>query len=270
MALVWAPLLARMQEDFALYAPDRPGCGLTEGFLYDDVDLRQHATDYVCSLLDALEINQADVVAHSAGAYFSFATALEHPERIRKMVFPGAAVGLEGVGTDPIWRSPPAIRNYMLFGAVPGFGKVYEWMMSGMEAETAREMFEDTFNFDVSKLPDHYFDAYTTGSELPGALESDVSFLKSIFGLRGLTGEADLSDDLPDLEVPSLFLWGEHDVIPPDIGQQGVAPLPDVTFEVVDGAGHYPFNDAPNWTAERITKFLRKPPNQEAGTEGTP
>lgn len=262
VAMAWAPLLARLQGEFALYAPDRPGCGLSDGFIYDGVDLRQHATDFVCSLLDALEIDRADVVASSLGGYFAFAAALDRPERIRKLVFTGAALGV--VGTNPIWRSPPSMRMFLLVGGIPGFGKFYQWMLSRVDSESARELYEDEFHIDVSKYPDLYFDAYSTALQLPGAAESDVSFLKSSFGLRGLTEQADLSDDLPGLEVPSLFLWGEHDIVPPHVGRQGVAPIPEATFEVVDRAGHYPFNDAPDWTAERITEFLRRPVNDEA------
>lgn len=259
VAMAWAPLLARLQEDFALYAPDRPGCGLSDGFIYDGVDLRQHATDFVCSLLDALELDRADILASSLGGYFALAAALDRPERIRKLVFSGAALGV--AGTNPIWRSPPSMRIFLLVGGVPGFGKLYQWMMSRLDAESARELYEDELHIDVSRYPDEYFDAYSTALQLPGAAKSGVSFLKTGFGLRGLTEQADLSDDLSGLEVPSLFLWGEHDIVPPQVGQQGVASIPEATFEVVDGAGHYPFNDVPDWTAERIAEFLRNPVN---------
>lgn len=259
VAMAWAPLLARLQDDFALYAPDRPGCGLSDGFIYDGVDFRQHATDFVCSLLDALDIEQADIVSYAVGGYFAFAAALDRPERIRKLVFAGAPLGVGGLD-NPVWRSPPSAWSFLLVGAVPGFGKLFQWMLSRMDAESAREMYEDTFNLDVSKYPDQYFDAYSMALQLPGTAESFASFLQSGVGLRGLTDEVDLSDDLAGLEVPSLFLWGEQDdIVPPEVGRQCVAPIPEATFEVVDGAGHLTFNDAPDWTAERITEFLRKP-----------
>lgn len=269
VAMAWAPLLARLQENFALYAPDRPGCGLSDGFIYDNVDLRQHATDFVCSLMDALDIDQADIVAYAVGGYFAFAAALDRPERIRKLAFAGAPMGLGGLD-NPLWRSPPSTRIFLLVGGVPGFGKLYQWMMSRMDAESARELYEEEFNVDVSKYPDLYFDAYSTALHLPGAAESDVSFLKSSLGLRGLSGQADLSNELSGLEVPSLFLWGEHDeIVPPEVGRQCVAPIPEATFKVVDGAGHLPFNDAPDWTAERIAEFLHSPVNDEANEIGS-
>lgn len=265
VAMLWAPLLARMQGEFALYAPDRPGCGLSDGFVYDDIDLRQHATDFVCSLLDALEIARADVVTCSAGAYFAFAAALARPERFRKLVFAGYPLGI--VDTNPVWSSPPAIRNLLLVGGIPGFGKLFELMQSRMDAETVQELYAEEFNADVSIYPDQYFDAYATAIQLRGATQSFISFIKSCFGLRGLTAQADLSDEVSSLEVPSLFLWGEHDLAPPEVGRETVAPIPGGTFEVVDGAGHFPFHDAPDWTADRITEFLQDVPETTANRQ---
>jgi hypothetical protein len=43
VAASWTPLLARLHRRFHLYAPDRPGCGLTTKFNYLGVPLRQHA-----------------------------------------------------------------------------------------------------------------------------------------------------------------------------------------------------------------------------------
>lgn len=259
VAMIWAPLLARMQDEFDLYAPDRPGCGLSGEFIYTDTDIRQHATDFVCSLLDALEIDRANVIAASIGGYFAFAAALARPERFRKLVFAGYPLGIES--TRPIWRAPPTIRNLLLVGGVPGFSKLFKRLLAGMDADQARKMYEDQFNVDVSKYPDHYFEAYAAAVQLPGAAESFVSFCKRCFRLRGLTSHVDLADDLPSLEVPSLFLWGEHDIAPPEVGREVVASIPKGSFEVVDGAGHYPFNDVPDWTAERITDFLHDAPD---------
>lgn len=83
-----------------------------------------------------------------------------------------------------------------------------------------------------------------------------VSFVKNLFTQRGLSEQADLSDDLSGLEVPTLILCGEHDLDPPDAGRESCASLPNVTFEVAEGSGHYPFNDVPDWTADRIREFF--------------
>ncbi len=253
-AMIWAPLLARMQDEFALYAPDRPGCGLSDRFTYGDVDLRRHASDFVCSFLDALGIDRANVVACSAGGYFTFAAALDRPDRFRKLVFAGYPLGI-------VDSAPLPLR---LVGAVPGFGKIFKLLQSRQDAETLREFYADEFNADLSTFPDSYFEAKHAALQLPGGIDSFTSFLEETMSLRGLSSAADLTEDTTELTVPSLVLWGERDLAPVDAGREAVARIPAATFEVVDGAGHFPFHDAPDWTADRIREFLQDTPETTA------
>lgn len=245
-AMIWGPLIARMQDEFAIYAPDRPGCGLSDRFTYGDTDVRQHASDFVCSVLDALGLDRVDVVACSAGGFFALVAALDRPDRFRKLVFAGYPLGI-------IHSVPLPLR---LVGGVPGFSKLFTLLQSRQDEADIREFYSDEFNADLSQFPDRYFDAKVASLQLPGAIESFTSFIKATLALRGLSAEADLTEEVPTLEVPSLFLWGERDLAPPEEGREAVGPIPDATFEVVDGAGHFPFHDAPDWTAERITEYL--------------
>jgi pimeloyl-ACP methyl ester carboxylesterase len=54
IAAAWEPLLSLLQGDFRLYAPDRPGCGLTDMLDYHGVSFREHAMAFVGGVLDAL------------------------------------------------------------------------------------------------------------------------------------------------------------------------------------------------------------------------
>jgi pimeloyl-ACP methyl ester carboxylesterase len=45
------PLLSRLSDGFHVYAPDRPGCGLSDMFDYRGVPLREHAVNFVTSTL---------------------------------------------------------------------------------------------------------------------------------------------------------------------------------------------------------------------------
>lgn len=248
-AMIWAPLLARLQTEFALYAPDRPGCGLSDRFTYRNVDLRRHASDFICSVLDSLDLDRADVVACSAGGFFTIAAALDRPDRFRKLVFTGYPLGI-------LDSAPLPLR---LVGGVPGFGTVFKLLQSRQDAESIREFYTDNFNANLSTFPDTYFEAKHASLQLSGSIDSFTSFIQATMSLRGLSPNADLTEDVTELSVPSLFLWGQHDLAPPEAGREAVAEIPDATFEVVDGAGHFPFHDAPDWTAEQIAEFLHDP-----------
>lgn len=247
-AMIWAPLIARTQDAFTIYAPDRPGCGLSDQFSYAGTDLRRHASDFVSSLLDELGLDRADIVACSAGGFFALAAALDAPQRCRKLVFAGYPLGI-------LQTTPLPLR---LVGSVPAFDKVFKLLQSRQDPEDIREFYADEFNADLSTFPDRYFEAKHASLQLPGAIESFTSFLRTTMSIRGLSAAADLSDEVSNLSVPSLFLWGEDDLAPPEAGRDAVASIPNATFEVVEGAGHFPFHDAPDWTAARITQFLQR------------
>jgi len=62
---------------------------------------------------------------------------------------------------------------------------------------------------------------------------------------------------LADLDVPALLLWGEKDEFAPVAGAQRFErELPDTELVVVEGAGHFVFEDAPERCAEAVTSFL--------------
>jgi haloalkane dehalogenase len=58
-----------------------------------------------------------------------------------------------------------------------------------------------------------------------------------------------------------LILWGEHDQFAPVAGAHRFErELPDTELVVVEGAGHFVFEDAPEQTAEAVTRFLERLP----------
>jgi 2-hydroxy-6-oxonona-2,4-dienedioate hydrolase len=66
-------------------AADRPGYGLS-----DPVDLPRHryretATAWLDGLLDALDLDTAALVGHSAGGLWALWYALAHPDRVRRL-----------------------------------------------------------------------------------------------------------------------------------------------------------------------------------------
>ena len=93
VAVSWAPLLSRLQRTFHIYAPDRPGCGLTEKFNYLGIPFREHAVAFVRSTMDALGLRRAALVGSSMGGYFSLAFALAHPEQVSQLVTIGEPAG---------------------------------------------------------------------------------------------------------------------------------------------------------------------------------
>ena len=90
----WYNLVKSLQNRFHLFLVDRPGCGLTGPFCYQDVDMIWHPVDFIKSFLDAMGLEKISFLSNSMGGYFTVRFALEFPERINRIVLAGAPAGM--------------------------------------------------------------------------------------------------------------------------------------------------------------------------------
>ncbi|MCL6569383.1 MAG: alpha/beta hydrolase, partial [Meiothermus silvanus] len=72
---------------------------------------------------------------------------------------------------------------------------------------------------------------------------------------------------LAEVRVPTLLVWGEHDVIVPrELGEQLLGFIPGSRLVVIPGAGHNVMYDRPQDFNHTVIPFLRDP----AGTLALP
>ncbi len=80
-----ASLMAGLR-DRRVIAVNRPGGGLSDGMDHWTVYMRRFAVDTLTTILDELNLDQVDMVAHSIGAHWSLWLAMDRPERVRRLV----------------------------------------------------------------------------------------------------------------------------------------------------------------------------------------
>ena len=67
---------------------------------------------------------------------------------------------------------------------------------------------------------------------------------------------ATAGQNLPKLQCPSLVIWGNRDLyLPTKFAEAYASALPNSELEIVDGAGHWPWLDAPS-IIDRTLTFL--------------
>jgi pimeloyl-ACP methyl ester carboxylesterase len=242
----WAALMGLLKSHATLYAVDRPGFGLSDAFDYRGVELRQHAADFGASLLDALGLESATLVGGSMGGFFSLAVALAHPERVRRVVLTGYAVGL-------VSDVPLPLR---IIGGIPGLSQRFMNERPSMEAQL--KQYRGMFHVDVDRIPPLYFETRIAGIGLPSEQGTWAALLPRITGLCGLRPGVYLGDDLARLPMPVLVMMGDHDMAPVEAVKAAVAGIPDGRFEFMPGVGHFPYLEAPDRTAELILEHLRR------------
>ncbi len=76
-----------------------------------------------------------------------------------------------------------------------------------------------------------------------------------------IMAEADLSDLLPRIAVPTLLIWGQHDARSPlDVARQFEEAIPDSTLVVIEDAGHMSNLERPESVNDAIREFCRAHP----------
>lgn len=244
-AVNWAPVMRPLQESARVLAVDRPGFGLSEAFDYATVDLRRHAADFVESLLDALGLDAATLVAGSMGGFFALAAALALPARIRKVVLIGYALGTT-------MEIGPALAEIC---GTPGAPERFMQGRDTMEAQ--RDQYRHMFHCDPDSLPPLYLETRIAGLRLPSERGTWATLLARIGSRDGLRPEIYLGDELDQIKAPTLVIWGEHDMAPADLGRTVAERIPAGQFVHLPGIGHFPFLEAPEATAELILDFVR-------------
>jgi pimeloyl-ACP methyl ester carboxylesterase len=233
----WLPLMTRL-GGWRMIVPDRPGCGLTDGFLYDGVDMRAHGAAFVEGVLDALGVEAASIIGNSMGGYFALCFALAHPDRVRKLVLAGGPAGSARPGSVV---PPPreAIEARVRSSRQPG--------RPGLAGVVA----------DPSRIPDDLLALFDAHLALPGGEESWRSIMRNTHPNRGTFN---LHSELEGLRTPTLLIWGKQDRIDPPIPAAiAIADhLPNARLVLLPDAGHAPWMDKPDECATLVTEFLRR------------
>src|SRR4051794_4275349 len=93
---IWRHLIPRLAARYRVLAPDLRGMGWSDA-PPGDYAKTTFAADLL-ALLDAEGIERTRIIAHDWGGYAAFLLALDHPERVERMV---------ALEIPPPWRSPP-------------------------------------------------------------------------------------------------------------------------------------------------------------------
>lgn len=108
----WRGVLATLNDEFRLIAPDLAGFGYSEvpdGIKYS----RERWLKQIVDFLDALKVDKVNLVGNSFGGSMALALAIHHPERVNKIVLMGS-VGVPFTltdGLDKVWGFEPSFEN---------------------------------------------------------------------------------------------------------------------------------------------------------------
>ena len=214
----------RLAESYRVVAFDNYGYGLSErndSFEYGNALWAQQAIE----VLDALEIERAVVLGHSAGAITAVILAAEHPERIRGAILTG-----HGLIVDPFQMVP----------VLPGIGELWA---------ARRTVIGDTFS-------DSYREQAEAVHRIRGTRAAYLDFIRNQYSITNFLNLF-VSSIYEDIEVPVLQIHGVLDQSQDiDTARELSSRLADTRFVAIEGSDHHVHIDAPDQWAEEVATFV--------------
>jgi pimeloyl-ACP methyl ester carboxylesterase len=242
-SLAWEPLIGQLSARYRVIAPDLLGHGASD----------KPRTDYslgafavlLRDLLEMLDVPSATLVGHSLGGGVALQLVYQHRQHCRRLVL----INSGGLGTDVglvlrLLSTPGAELLLPLIASRPthllGSGLLTLLTARGLDSPKVQERWRK-----YSALAN------------PQGRQAFMRTLRSVVDLRGQTVTA--LGRLPQLvgDLPALIVAGAEDrIIPTCHAVAAHAALPGSRLEVIDGAGHHPQLDCPEFLAGLIDEFV--------------
>lgn len=224
---------------YRVIAYDRPGGGLSDKRW--SLDYTQAAqAELAWGLLDTLNVNEAVLLSHSAGAKILTQMVMQQPDRVRSMVLVAPAIeeGGSPFGIGPLLNLPPVTR----------------WMQVGLRVIFSEEGVRSVIrsvHADPSFLTEDDYAVYLRGFQTPNW---DTGFL----ALTRDSGRRQAKvADLADVTIPALIVHGDLDsVVPVETGRQVAATLVNSTLIEYENVGHQPMEEVAEQFNEDVIGWL--------------
>lgn len=224
--------LVALSDDRFVLALDALGFGFSEKVRDGDYSASAEVTR-LKSFMDEMNIERAVLVGSSMGGRNALSFALSYPERVAALVLLNSA----GHTTEQ--------GNALLF-KIPGAANVLLKIVSSRPV--VRSVLRSLFH-DPDLVTEEVVDGYRKPLRLPGV----PGVLRA---LTQTTSPPPLLEQLPNISVPALIIWGRYDPLFPVADARKYLALPGAVLLIVE-AGHLPHEEKPEVVNEAILQFLQ-------------
>jgi haloalkane dehalogenase len=239
-SFLWRKLLPPLLEaGFRCIVPDHPGFGRSD----KPTDLGWYSYDrhseVFAQLLEYLDVREATVVVHDWGGPIGLRAAVDHPERIARMVIMDTGLF---TGEQPMSDAWKTFRDFVeRTEDLPISLLVRNACARGMDDETAAA-YDAPFPEPAAKAGARAFPLMLpTSPQMPGAAAGK----RVLEALRADTR-------------PKLHLWADSDpIIPFKVGERFAAAINADPPVKIQNASHFLQEDAGEEIGQRIAEWLR-------------
>ncbi len=234
----WEGWVAALQNKRRVISLDLPGFGLTGPF--PDGDYRMaHYSAFLANVLDLLQVPRAVVAGNSFGGQLAWQFALDHPQRVERLVLVDAAGYPRNATSIPI--------GFRL-AQIPVLAPLMDNLLPRAMIEASlRNVYGDP-----SQVSDELIDRYFELTLRAGNRQALRQRFTQADGGSGYTRIAELN-------VPTLIIWGGRDqLIPPVNAERFQRDIEGSRVVLFDDLGHVPQEEDPARTVAVLQTFLNE------------
>jgi pimeloyl-ACP methyl ester carboxylesterase len=239
----WHKVMEPLARLGTVIAFDRPAFGLTERPLEwtgPNPYSAAFAVSLTVGLMDALDVERAILVGHSAGGTVALATALRHPDRVQALVLEDPAVygGGGGGGFVRFLLRTPQVRR---------LGPLVARQVAVRGDDALRAAWHD---------PALFTEADRAGYRKPLQVENwDRALWEFVLAAEPLG----LDSRLDAVRVPVLVLTGDDDqFVPAEQSIRLAGEIAGAQLVVVPACGHIPHEEKPDDFLRAVEGFVRR------------
>ncbi|HEY3116583.1 MAG TPA: alpha/beta hydrolase [Chloroflexota bacterium] len=235
-------------EHFHTYAIDCAGHGYTDK--HPTLSGTAAIADHVLRFMDAEGINQANLAGESMGGATSAKLALEHPDRVKKVVYITGA-GLE-MGEEAAKLASAGRESFL---------RLTQAAFSAPTKESVRQRLNWLFADPEISVTDELVDVrYTIYSRRQDELAEAAAAAQNQGGRQagGGVGVSLTPERLREIKAPFFFLWTDHNPTTPwQVAEMAHKQMPGSRFHVIEHAGHWPQYEQTEEFNQVVIDFLK-------------
>lgn len=251
--LSWRHLIPVLGESHRAIALDWPKQGRSRP--WNGVADHPRMLRCVTETLDAFEIDRAHLVGLSQGGALALATAIEHPDRVDRVVAlaPGGIISFPPIVHQLLWLTA---RSRLLNETLPR-------RMFRTREQITRFLRASLFAAPVDDFEDVVDEIMEEARHGVGASD----WQKHSIGPWRM--KVDLRPRLHEITAPTLFIQGDRDKgVRPKHTIRAAGLVPGARLEMLEGHGHWTNRQSPEIVNRMIVDFLAEGP--ESAEPGRP
>jgi epoxide hydrolase 4 len=249
------PLLARL--GYRVWAPNLRGYGNTDSPREVSAYKTRTLVEDVAGLIKAAGAKETLLIAHDWGGVLAWSLAMYQPRLIDRLAIlnlPHPACFAREL------RKPPQLFKswYIYFFQLPWLP---ELMLGRNNARATSGVIRATSR-NHARFPAEDLEVYRANAARPGGLTAMINWYRALFRGGGLRHS--MPKNIPIINIPTLFLWGDADSALSINTTQGTEKyVSNLTFRVFPGVSHWIQQEAPEAVNAMLEAWLAGQPVPE-------